>query len=170
MATGVCWPTSRARPWRSGAFEPRRVEPGGPRVNAGTSRPEARGSAASAGRIGGESKGAPLSEPRSYEPRHLGVCDLRWPNLALERDEEGCPDKRAMPVPAHPASGAPRVWKIKLPTTLPPRPKLRSQCSPYPPPFMTIPASQPVIIPTTIDATNISKYRSEEHTSELQSH
>src|SRR5881628_1751579 len=158
MATGVCWPTSRARPWRSGAFEPRRVEPGDPRVNAGTSRPEARGSAASAGRIGGESKGAPLSEPRSYGPRHLGVCDLRWPNLALERDEEGCPDKRGDACPGPSRFRSPQGLEDQAPHDAPAETEIDVPVQSVPPPFMTIPASQPVIIPTTIDATNISKY------------
>src|SRR6266480_3009405 len=67
------------------------------------------------------------------------------------------PTNAAIPVPPHPASSAPRVWKIQLPTTLPLRPKMMSQSSPYPPSFMAIPASQPLISPTRIDAPNISK-------------
>src|SRR2546425_13344315 len=67
------------------------------------------------------------------------------------------PTNAAIPVPPQPASGAPRVWKIQLPTKLPLRPKMMSQSSPYPPPFMAIPASQPLISPTRTDAPNISK-------------
>src|SRR5436309_15897980 len=54
MATGLSLPTSRIRPSRSAAFGVWGVEQGEPRADAGTSRPEARGRAATVSPIGGE--------------------------------------------------------------------------------------------------------------------
>src|SRR2546422_3664518 len=53
MATGLSLPTSRIRPSRSAAFGVWGVEQGEPRADAGTSRPEARGRAATVSPIGG---------------------------------------------------------------------------------------------------------------------
>src|SRR5712692_1465923 len=56
------------------------------------------------------------------------------------------------------ASGVSRAWKSQLPATLPLRPKTMSQSSPYPPPFMAIPASQPANGPKTIDITKSERF------------
>src|SRR2546428_8802327 len=58
MATGLSLPTSRIRPSRSAAFGVWGVEQGEPRADAGTSRPEARGRAATVSPIGGENEWA----------------------------------------------------------------------------------------------------------------
>src|SRR2546422_10369040 len=55
MATGLSLPTSRIRPSRSAAFGVWGVEQGEPRADAGTSRPEARGRAATVSPSGGGS-------------------------------------------------------------------------------------------------------------------
>src|SRR5437762_484277 len=105
-----------------------------------------------------ESKEGPgLIREHGYPCRSRHVRELRGPDLALERDHEGRPDERGHTCPAPTCLRCPRVWKIQLPMKLPLRPKMTSQSSPYPPPFMAIPASQPLISPTRTDAPNISK-------------
>src|SRR5438093_725965 len=54
-----------------------------------------------------------------------------------------------------PPAETPRVLKIQPPTTLPAKPSTISPISPYPPSFITIPASQPASNPTTTHETNI---------------
>src|SRR5918995_669421 len=54
-----------------------------------------------------------------------------------------------------PPAETPRARKIKPPPTLPTRPRTISPISPYPPPFITNPASQPASNPTTTHETNI---------------
>src|SRR5438034_11435800 len=68
---------------------------------------------------------------RSYACTTCTGQILRWSVIM-----RAAPTNAAIPVPPQPASGAPRVWKIQLPTTLPLRPKTISQSSPYPPLFM----------------------------------
>src|SRR5919106_6491412 len=58
---------------------------------------------------------------------------------------------RTSPPPAE----TPRAQKTQPPTTLPTRPRTISPISPYPPPLITNPASQPANNPTTTHETNI---------------
>jgi hypothetical protein len=107
--------------------------------------------------------------PEDKDPREravtrmlLGSCslslrDLRGPDLALERDHEGRPDERGNTCPAPTRLRSPQGLEDPAPHDAPAETEDDVPEQPYPPPFMAIPASQPPISPTRIDAPNISK-------------
>src|SRR5205809_1126489 len=63
--------------------------------------------------------------------------------------------RESQPPPTPPPAEPIRVRKIQPPATPPNRPSTTSPIGPYPPPFITNPATQPASTPTTIHETNV---------------